>query len=393
MKRVLKIACGTWENASRDKRELSVCRDLGMETIVMAKGQPGDSFREDEVDGFPVFRFSTRPLGAARFLNPLNRVLSLFIWGRKARKFHADIITGHNLAGLFIGYLSNLCNCHKAKLVYDSHEFEIGLNDTRSPIQIWAVKHLERFLIKRCVFSIMVNDSIADAIQQLHHLEKRPVVAWNAPSYWNLDPTETAQIRQQFLSQLNMPEETFLVMFHGGLAPTRGLENLLRALAQTPDVAVVILGNPNRPSYLESLQTLCGNLGITDRVLFQPAVPHEKLRNYASAADVGVCIGVGSFASMLYTLPNKFFENIQSMTPLIANDYVEIGKIMRKYGIGVLLDPKSADPPADIAAAIRRMRDDREFYTACKENLKRAKEDLCWERGQAALKQAYAALM
>ena len=35
------------------------------------------------------------------------------------------------------------------------------------------------------------------------------------------------------------------------------------------------------------------------------------------------------------------------------------------------------------------MRDDREFYAACKENLKRAKEELCWEREKTALEEAY----
>lgn len=385
MKRVLKICANTWDSASRDKRELTLCRDLGAETLVMAKGAPGDSFREEEVSGFKVYRFSTRPLGTARWLTPLNQILSLFVWGRKARKFRPDVITGHDLPGLFVGYLSNFGNPHKAALVYDSHEFEIGRAVRRSRLHIWLVTRLERFLMKRCAFSIMVNDSIAGEVQRIHRLKERPVVARNVPSYWELDPAEAARVRSGLLEKLGLPEGTFLTMYHGALMPERGIENLLRAVALTPGTAAVVLGNGNE-SYVSSLHALCRELGAADRVLFHPAVPVEALRNYAGAADMGVSLLQPVVQNHILALPNKFFENIQSLTPVIVSDFPAISSLLRHYGIGLPVNPES---PEDIAAAIRRMRDDREFYAACKENLKRAKEELCWEREKTALEEAY----
>ncbi len=385
MKRVLKICANTWDSASRDKRELTLCRDLGAETLVMAKGAPGDSFREEEVSGFKVYRFSTRPLGTARWLTPLNQILSLFVWGRKARKFRPDVITGHDLPGLFVGYLSNFGNPHKAALVYDSHEFEIGRAVRRSRLHIWLVTRLERFLMKRCAFSIMVNDSIAGEVQRIHRLKERPVVARNVPSYWELDPAEAARVRSGLLEKLGLPEGTFLTMYHGALMPERGIENLLRAVSLTPGTAAVVLGNGNE-SYVSSLRALCRELGAADRVLFHPAVPVEALRNYAGAADMGVSLLQPVVQNHILALPNKFFENIQSLTPVIVSDFPAISSLLRHYGIGLPVNPES---PEDIAAAIRRMRDDREFYAACKENLKRAKEELCWEREKTALEEAY----
>lgn len=390
MKRVLKICPDVWKNASRDKRELTVCRELGMETLVMDKGAPGDSFREDEVDGFPVYHFSTRPLGTARRLAPFNHVLTLFIWGRKARKFHADIISGHDLPGLFVGYLSNFGSSHKAKLIYDSHEFELGRNARRSRLQLWIIKHMERFLIRRCAFSIMVNDSIADEVQRIHRLKGRSVVARNMPPYWELDIAETARVRAGLLEKLGLPEDAFLVMFHGGLARGRGIENLLRAAALAPGVGTVILGNAPDENYPAALQALCRELGIQDRTLFLPAVPVETLRNYVGAADIDAVLFQPTVRSHYMVLPNKFFESIQSLTPLVASNFPEMGSIVREYGAGLLVDPDNVE---EIAAAIRRMRDDRAFYAACKENLKRAKEELCWEREQAALKEAYRRIM
>lgn len=380
--KVLKISANAWENSSRDKRELSVCRELGANVVVAAKGPVNG--QRDEVDGFPVIRLSTRPLGQ-RVPVGLNRLASLFTWAADVRRIDADVITGHDLTGLLIGWLSNIGKRKKAKLVYDSHEFELGRNTQRSKLDLLLVCWLERFLMNRCAFSIMVNDSIADEVQRIHHLEERPVVSRNIPAYWTLDAAATAQVRRELLSQLSLPEDTFLALYHGVVTNNRGVENLLRAVATLPGTAAVVLGN-GQPEYLDSLRHLSVELGIADRVLFHPAVPLEELRHYVSAANVGLVTVLPLYKSYYFMLPNKFFECIQSLTPVIVSDFPEVGRIVDQYGIGLKVDP--ADVSA-IAAAIEQLRTDRSFYASCKANLQRAKEDLCWEKEKSRLKDAY----
>lgn len=382
-KKVLKICIGTWQNASHDKRELSAVQALGAETEVMAKGSVSGVV--EEVDGFKVTRMSARPLKkyAPR---SVNRFTALFTWAAAVRKLAPDVITGKNLGGLTIGYLSNFGRRHKAKLVYDSHEFELGRVARLGRVHSWAIARLERFLMRRCAFSVMVSDSIADEVQRIHRLKERPVVARNVPPYWELDPAETARVRAGFFEKLNLPEDTFLVMYHGWLMRNRGIEQLLRAAAKTTGTAVVILGNAHEPVYLESIRALCETLKIADRVLFHPAVPVEKLRDYVGAADAGVSLLQPTVQNHILALPNKFFENIQSMTPVIVSDFPTIGDIVSRYGIGLRVNPES---PEEIAAAIQRLKDDREFYALCKENLKRAKQELCWQTERQALQNAY----
>lgn len=225
--KVLKITSGEWINASRDKRELSVLREMGADVSVMAKGKPGDNFLKDNVDGFDVFRFSTRPLGEKKYLNSFNRFLSLFIWAYKANKFKADIISCHDLLPLFIGWLSNFGRKNKAKLVYDSHEFELGRNSHKNIFTFWIIKHFESFLIRRCAFSIMVNDSIADEVQKIHKLADRPVVVRNVPSYWKIDQAECQKVKNEFYKSLNLPHDFFIVMYHGRLVRNRGIEEFI----------------------------------------------------------------------------------------------------------------------------------------------------------------------
>ena len=88
--KLLKICCSKWVNESRDYRELSVYQEEGADITVLAKGDVGDKPAKDTVEGFKVFRYTTKPLGE-KIPGPINKVISLFQWASFARKQHPDI--------------------------------------------------------------------------------------------------------------------------------------------------------------------------------------------------------------------------------------------------------------------------------------------------------------
>jgi len=382
--KVLKICINVWQNENRDKRELSVVRELGHEVEVIAKGELSGAI--ENVDGFQVTRLSSRPLGD-RIPVSLNRVLSLFTWASYIRKrSDIDAISGHDYLALTIGYLSNIGKRKKAQLVYDSHEFELGRNQSRSKLAYWVVCHWERFLMKRCAFSIMVNDAIADEVQRIHKLKDRPVVARNTPAYWDLDQEKIAQTRKELLSLLDAPEDAFIMMYHGGILQNRGVEQMLTAVSQLENIYAVVLGNAQTEAYMASLHTLVDKLGISKRVLFHPAVSINVLGNYIGATNAGMSLLQPTVQNHILALPNKFFENIQCLTPVIVSDFPAIGSIVDQYEIGLKVNPAS---PEEIATAIDLLRHDKALYSTFKKNLKQAKEDLCWEKEKLVLQDAY----
>ncbi|MBS4025867.1 MAG: group 1 glycosyl transferase, partial [Clostridia bacterium] len=91
-----------------------------------------------------------------------------------------------------------------------------------------------------------------------------------------------------------------------------------------------------------------------------------------------------------YMLPNKFFENIQSLTPIIGSDFPEIRRIIKGYNIGLCVNPERID---EIANAIEEMRKNREMYSWFKRNLKYAKDELCWENERNVLEEAYGKIL
>jgi glycosyltransferase involved in cell wall biosynthesis len=320
----------------------------------------------------------------------INRLLSLATWAVYVRKLRADCISGHDIIGIYTGWFSTWFMPKKKKpfLVYDSHEFEIGRNidGKRGKVEGWLIAHAEKFLMKKCAFSIMVNDSIADEVQRIHKLKERPIVVRNIPKYWHIDEAVCQKQRSEFYKALHVHENTFIAMYHGGITVNRGIENFIKAIARTEDAVGVILGN-GQDDYIRKLKDLAVSHHVADRILFHPAVPIDELWEYVGATDVGIIVVPIVFKSYYYGLGNKFFENIQSMTPIICNNTPEMANIIRKYDIGL-----TVDPPGDLAGLIKAMmtmRTDKELYARCKHNLIQAKKDLCWENESEILKKAY----
>lgn len=382
---VLKIYGGSFGHDSRDLRELKTVRELGLRAIVLAKGRDTD---KTDALGWEWKIVTTRPLGEAGSLEHLNRALSLALWAREARRLRPAVISGHDLIGTFVGWLSTLfvASSRRPLLIYDAHEFTVGLHTG------WrrrVISALEGFLMRRCALSIAVNDSIADRMRDLHRGVARPVVVRSMPERWSVDRELVAAHRRQFLDRLGADEDTFLLMYHGAVSRGRGVESLVQVLQGRPDVALVVLGAGD-PRYLGELKRLAERSAVSERVLFLEPVSLARLGEYVGAADAGMVTVPRSSDSYYLMLPNKFFENIQAGTPVIASDFPEVGAIVRRYDIGLLVDPSDV---AEIGRAVDRLRDDPALGARLRANVRLARQELCWENEQRRLVEAYAGLM
>jgi glycosyltransferase involved in cell wall biosynthesis len=392
MKRFLKLVINPFENENRDLRELAIVREMGHEIIVIAKGEINEI---TTVEGFTVHRRTTCFLGSRKFkfLIAINRILSVITWAYYVRKFKADCISCHDIHAVFIGWISTwfLKKKKKPLLVYDSHEFEIGRNTSgqRGTIVKLIITYLERFLIKRCALSIMVNDSIADEVQRIHKLKVRPIVVRNIPSYWYIDEKVCQKQRAEFCRAFNASEDTLVAMYHGFICKNRGIEIYIKAIAKSKNTVGVVLGY-GEEDYIQSLKDLTTYYKITEKIMFYPAVPRESLWQYVGAVDVGIVLIENTCLSYYYSLPNKLFENIQSETPIIGSNFPEISRIITDYNIGLCCDPNNPD---EIAKALDKIRKDKRLYADFKRNAKKAKSQLNWETEKEILRMEYSKLL
>lgn len=387
-KKVVKICIGSWGNASRDKRELSVCREMGADVFVLAKGKEEDRGRVEEVAGYEVHRYTTRAIKGVPVL--LNKFFTLFIWACYVRKMKPDLISGHDLPGLLIGWISTwfMSKRRKPGLVYDSHEFEIGRMSDRTKLETKIIIHLEKFLIKRSDLMVVVNDSIADEVQRVYHLKTRPTVVRSTPENWAIGTDVIREKRQSFFAEFAKRTEKkidYLMMFHGNLGYGNGIETLIPILSAIENVGLILMGQRNQKLY-EELIASAEQYKVSDRMIIMGAVDYNDIWKYVGAVDIEMMLIEPLVRSYYYVLPNKMFESIQSLTPIIASNLPEMEKIVKQYRIGLTCEPGNAEEAIN---SVKTLCEDRKLYNSMKENLARAKEELCWENEKKVILKAY----
>jgi glycosyltransferase involved in cell wall biosynthesis len=137
-----------------------------------------------------------------------------------------------------------------------------------------------------------------------------------------------------------------VVLYHGGLFPERGIEQLIEALPGIPDAELVLMGY----GVLEAeLPTLIAASPARDRIHVVPAVPPAELHGWVASADVAAMPIQPSTLNHRLTTPNKLFEAMAAGVPVVASDLPGMASIVEETGCGVLCDPTD---PASIARAI-----------------------------------------
>ena len=189
---------------------------------------------------------------------------------------------------------------------------------------------------------ISVNDAYADVLVSRWPIE-RPLVVMNC-SYRFAPPSPKERL---FHEALGLAWTEKVVLYHGGLFPWRGIEQLIEAIVDVPDATLVLMGY----GVLEAeLRARAADPATGGRVRVMAAVPPSELHAWVAAADVAAMPIQGDTLNHRLTTPNKLFEAMAAGVPAVVSDLPGMSTIVRDAGSGILVDP--ADPVA-IAGAIR----------------------------------------
>jgi glycosyltransferase involved in cell wall biosynthesis len=124
------------------------------------------------------------------------------------------------------------------------------------------------------------------------------------------------------------------------------------------------------------------------RILFLPGIPPDELLYWTAAADVAVMPIQPSTLNHRLTTPTRLFDAMGAGIPVVASDLPGMAEIVRETGIGVLVDPTSAE---SVAAGIREILDaspeQRAAYRAA--SLAAARGRYAWASGVTRLLELY----
>jgi len=168
------------------------------------------------------------------------------------------------------------------------------------------------------------------------------------------------------------------ILFFGLIRQYKGLDVLLRALAEVPDARLVVAGDPLDP--VEPLQALARELGVEDRVEwrlgFLPDEEIPRLMHEATLVALPYC-KIDSSGVLATALGHG--------RPAVVSDVGGLPDAIREFGAGRVVPPED---PAELAAAIRELLEP-EALRAAFEGAEAARRALSWDAAAAAHEAVY----
>jgi glycosyltransferase involved in cell wall biosynthesis len=206
----------------------------------------------------------------------------------------------------------------------------------------------EMLVMHRASAVITVCEAIANELSSWRYLKRRPVlVVRNIPEL----PAEPPEPDPPLRESLRLADNAFVLLWQGGVGPTRLIEPIIEAVGRVARVHFVIRG-PSIASYREDYLALAAASGAAGRVHCLDPVPSERVVAAAGSADAGVWSLPRLSKNFYYALPNKIFEYIAAGLPVLGADFPEARRLILGGGLGLCFDPYDPD---SIAAVLSRL--------------------------------------
>ena len=272
-----------------------------------------------------------------------------FVFGRALGKDRADVIVTRDLG--VASALLKIPASMRAPVVYESHGFApdvaaalpelVATAKNASAAKLRRLQEREAAVWRQANGYVTITRSLADDLAQRFGARERLAVV---PDGTRL-PTGGLQL---------VPAEP-IVGYAGHLYAWKGVDVLMRALAELPAARALIVGGQEQEPDLARVKALAASLGIADRVTFTGQVAPADVNRQLAPARVLVLPNPASAISTRFTSPLKLFEYMASGRPIVASDLPAIREVLRDQENALLVEPGNA---AAMAAAIRRLLED-----------------------------------
>lgn len=168
---------------------------------------------------------------------------------------------------------------------------------------------------------------------------------------------------KHFLEQVNnnlaaFNKNHFSVLYIGGFSAHRGIDTLIRAMADIKrsgrDIELYLIG-AQASQYLEFLKKLVVDLDVTTHVNFTNWVDFNAVCSYIMQADL-CCVPHNSNEHTDNTIPHKLFQYMIARRPVLVSSSAPLARTVRKANCGLVF---LAENSSDCAEKIITMSDNK----------------------------------
>ena len=277
------------------------------------------------------------------------------------------IIHCHDFVMLPIGFVVKIL--FKCKLIYDAHELESQVNNVKYSRIIFLI---EKFLWKKIDLFITVSPSILNWYNKKFGYKKNSIIILNSPKvkyYITID--------KNFLrKKLKISKNKLIFIYVGGLQSGRGIYHMLKAFSNpTINSHLIFVGSGILENEIKKFSKKYHNIHI-----IKP-VAHDTLVQLISSANVGLSIIEKVSLSDFYCLPNKFFEFAFANLYILASNFPDMKRLIKKYTLGSCIIPNTNS----LIREIKLLENNKKKTKVLKRNL----VDLQWQSQAQILIRSY----
>jgi glycosyltransferase involved in cell wall biosynthesis len=167
------------------------------------------------------------------------------------------------------------------------------------------------------------------------------------------------------------------IAYAGHLYAWKGVDVLLQAIAQVPEVRGLIVGGHDQEPDLARLRALAKRLRIEDRVTFTGHLPPSAVAGQLARADIVALPNPASAISTHSTSPLKLFEYMAAGKAIVASRLPSLGEVLTDEVNALLVTPGDADA---LAGGIRRLVSDPALRAALGSAARDAVAEYSWDR-------------
>ena len=276
---------------------------------------------------------------------------------RQVSKSSYDLVVANDVNALPAAYAISQERC---PVLLDAHEYtpdEVPRVGASNALLHRHNNWLCKTYLPLASGSMTVSQPIADKYMVEFGISQ-PIVIPNAAPYAALEPGAVNPRRIRLL-------------YHGIVAPARGLRILLKAIERLPkhfELTLMLMGQGRQ------IQTLKKTSKGDGRVEYVDPVKTYAIPRVVNAYDIGVYALQPATFNERSALPNKFFENVQARVGQLVTPTSEMSRLVRDHNIGLVSEGFDA---ASIASALGGLTSDQ--ISQFKAEAHRSARELSWE--------------
>jgi len=285
-----------------------------------------------------------------------------------------DIFLGNDLDVMPAAVLA--ARLKKKPLVYDSHEFFLGMAGMdKKPLRRAIWKFIEVRVFSQLKYIYTVSESIRNLYRKSYRkklfvVRNLPVKNPGRPELSPEEKTWIASIDERIPQNKNL-----LIMQGAGINESRGAEELVYSMIflNPSDFHLIIIGGGD---VFGKLEKMIEQHQLSEKITLISKVPFTLLSCFTRKAHLGISIDKPSVANHKYSLPNKLFEYLHAGVPVLASRLIEQERIINEYDVGTFIEDYN---PEHIAGKIKEIFSEPETLNRWKQNTCRLREELNWE--------------